>query len=402
MKILISGAGIAGPTLAYWLSHYGMTPTLVEKSPQLRTGGYVIDFWGAGYDIAEKMGLLPELKEKGYMVKEVRVLDKTGKKAAGFSVSAFSQVTGGRFTSIPRGDLAAAIYGKIEGKVETLFGDSLVGIEQTEKGVLATLEKGGKREFDLVIGADGLHSNVRELVFGPQNHYEKYLGYQVAAFETEGYAQRDELVYVMFTEVGKMVGRFTLRGNRTLFLFILTDDGIQKIAEHDLASQKAYLRQRFGNSGWECGAILDALDAGGSLYFDRVSQIRMNPNEGLWSRGRVALLGDAAFCVSFLAGQGSALAMTSAYILAGELYRSGGDYSSAFARYQNLLGPFVAGKQKAAIRFGGAFTPKTKMGLFFRNQVMKLLGIRWIANQAFRGDLIDKITLPDYESKGDV
>ena len=163
-----------------------------------------------------------------------------------------------------------------------------------------------------------------------------------------------------------------------------------------MQSQKALLRRRFGNSGWECPRILEALDAANDLYFDRVSQIRMDAREGLWTQGRVTLLGDAASCVSLLAGQGCALAMVAAYILAGELHRAGGDYAQAFARYQQLFAPFVQGKQKAALRFAGFFAPKSKMSLFFRNQVMNLLQIRWVADRAITSDLVDKLTLPEY------
>ena len=218
MRILISGAGIAGPSLAYWLNRYGFTPTLVEKSPALRTGGYIIDFWGAGFDIAERIGLLPEITREGYVVRELRVVNRSGEKVAGFPANVFARSAGGRYISLPRGDLAASIFGKIEGKVETIFGNSVISIEQTEGSVHVAFESGPAREFDLVIGADGLHSKVRELVFGPQSQFEKYLGYQVAAFEVPGYRPRDELVYVMYTQVGQQVARFAMSGDRTMFL----------------------------------------------------------------------------------------------------------------------------------------------------------------------------------------
>ena len=162
-------------------------------------------------------------------------------------------------------------------------------------------------------------------------------------------------------------------------------------------AQKALLRRRFGDSGWECPQILEALDAAGGLYFDRVSQIRMDPAQGLWTRGRVALVGDAAFCVSFLAGQGSALAMVAAYVLAGELHRADGNYAEAFARYRELFEPFILKKQRAALRFAGSFAPKSNFSLFFRNQVMKLLAIPWVADLSFGRDFADRIALPDYE-----
>lgn len=403
MKILICGAGIAGPTLAYWLLQYGFEPTIIEAAPQLRTGGYVIDFWGAGFDIAEKMGLLPDIAHAGYKLRELRVVNRNGKRVAGFPVSAFSRMTRGRYASLPRSDLAAFIFQKIDGKVEAIFGETIDHIEQKAEGISVTFARGVTRNFDLLIGADGLHSRIRELAFGPETQFEKYLGYKAAAFQIKGYVPRDELVYVLYTQVGQQVGRFSMRDDRTLFLFTFADD--DPSVPPDAAGQKALLRKRFGNSGWECPQILDAMDSSNDLYVDRVSQIRMGPDyeqaqsnlrQGLWTQGRVGLVGDAAFCVSLLAGQGSALAMIAAYILAGELHRARGNYAEAFARYESLFGPFVFRKQKAALRFAGSFAPKSRFSQFLRNRIFDLLAIPGIADIAIGRDLADKITLPAY------
>ena len=251
MRVLISGAGIAGPTLAYWLGHYGFEPTLLESAPALRTGGYVIDFWGAGFDIADRMGLLPEIRRKGYMVREVIVVNERGKRVSGFSVEVFSRITEGRYISLPRGDLAAAIFAKIDGRVETIFGDSVHVIEQTETSVRVSFQSGAARDFDLVVGADGLHSRVRELIFGPESLFEKYLGYKVAAFEVPGYRPRDELTYVMYTEVGGQAGRFTMRGDRTMFLFIFADEDRRRAARRQSpkgAVARSFRKQRLGVS----------------------------------------------------------------------------------------------------------------------------------------------------------
>ena len=394
MRVLISGAGIAGSTLAYWLARYGMQPTLVEKAPRLRTGGYVIDFWGAGFEIADRMGLLPEITLKGYKVQELRVVNRAGKTISRFPFAAFDRLTHGRFITLPRSELAASIFGLLKGNVETIFGDSVSRIDQSDEGVHVAFESGMERDFDLVVGADGLHSRVREIVFGPENRFERYLGCKVAAFEVAGYKPRDELIYVLYTKVHQQVGRFTMRGDRTLFLFTFADE--QAAGPCDLASQKSLLRKRFGNSGWECPQILDALDSANDFYFDRISQIRMDEQEGLWTRGRVTLVGDAASCVSLLAGQGTALAMVAAYTLAGELHRVNRNYAQAFARHQALFGPFVREKQKGALRFADFFAPKSKSSLFLRNQIMRLLDFPWIADLAIGRDIADKIPLPEY------
>ena len=391
MRILISGAGIAGSTLAYWLARHGMTAAIVEKAPALRTGGYVIDFWGAGFEVANRMGLLPDLVRTGYAVREVRVVDRHGRKVSGFPAGAFARAVGSGFTSLPRGDLAAAIYGALGNTTETIFGDTISRLEQTPDEVHVTFERHGSRTFDLVIGADGLHSRVRELVFGPEYQFERYLGIKVAAFEAQGYRPRDELVYVMYPQVGQEISRFSMRNDRTMFLFTFADrDPGIPFAQNE---QKAVLRKRFGNSGWECEQILDALDGAHDLYFDRVSQIEMN---GSWASGRVTVVGDAAFCVSLLGGQGSALAMTAAYILGGELHRANGQHEDAFAQYQQLFGPFVSMKQRAARRFAGAFAPRSTMSLFMRNALFRLFSIRWIANLVAGREFVDRIALPDY------
>ena len=391
MNALISGVGIAGATLAFWLHKYGIEPTLVELAPALRSSGYVIDFWGLGYDIAEKMGLLPDITRIGYHTQELRIVDEDGRRLSGFGVQLFRELTGGRYVTIGRGDLSKLICDQISGSCEIVFGDSIAGLRETGGEVHVQFEHGAERRFDLVIGADGLHSRVRKLVFGPQDRYEKDLGYRVAAFETTGYQRRDELVYIVHSAPGRQVGRLALHDGQTLFLFIFAS-GSEPEA-HRVAAQKAMLRKAFQGDGWELPRILTALDTCDDLYFDRVSQIRM----AAWSRGRIALVGDAAFCVSLLAGQGSALAMTAAYVLPGELATLQHQPQEAFRRYEERLRPFIDRKQRAAERFASAFVPRTQLGIFFRNQVMKSFRIPAVARIAIGRDIRDdQFELPRY------
>ena len=390
--ILISGAGVAGPTLAYWLRNYGFEPTLVEHSPQLRTGGYVVDFWGVGYDVAERMGLIPELNRVAYHVEEVRMVDRRNRRVGGFKADVFARLTHNRFFSLARGDLAASLYRSLRGEVETLFADEITALEQNPQEVRVHFRNAPVREFDLVIGADGLHSCVRRLAFGDQSKFERFLGYQVAAFEAKGYQPRDEDVYMMYTEVGRQVGRFTLSGDRTLFIFIFRCEHGNVPREPE--ARRAVLRQLYGGDGWELAGILGALEDAPDLYFDRVSQIHMDS----WANGRVTLVGDAASCVSLMAGEGSGLAMAAAYILAGELAGCGGRYGDAFSRYQSLFKPFVATKQKAALTFGGYFAPESALGLFLRNQLSKLLNCPLLAALMLGREFRDELQLPDYQN----
>jgi 2-polyprenyl-6-methoxyphenol hydroxylase-like FAD-dependent oxidoreductase len=388
--VLIAGAGIAGPALAFWLKAAGFEPTLVERADGLRSGGYVIDFWGLGYDIAERMGLIAEINRLGYRVRETRIVDDAGRRIAGFGTRVFSELTGGRYVTLQRSDLSRLLFEKASGGVDTIFGDEIVALDELPDAVRVELKRAGKRRFDLVIGADGLHSSVRALAFGPQSRFEKKLGYVVAAFEIGGFRPRDENVYLIHGLPGRMVGRFALRHDRTLFLLVFAAQDAQLPATR--AAQQAMLREMFGAARWDCPRMLGELARADELYVDRVSQIRM-PS---WSRGRIALIGDAAFCVSLLAGQGSALAMISAYVLAGELAAARGDYRQAFLQYEARLRSYIDAKQRGAERFASAFAPKTRAGLLLRNLVIKAFAIPGLAKLAVGRDIADRVELPQY------
>nr|WP_245356322.1 FAD-binding domain [Paeniglutamicibacter kerguelensis] len=393
VRVLIVGAGIAGPTLAYWLHRSGHEVTIVEHAPELRRGGYLVDFWGAGFDVAEKMGLVPELRRRGYVMTEARAVNRAGRTVASFRPEAIME-SRQRYLSLARSDLAAVIYESIGGAVELVLGDTVGALEDDGDRVRVVFDSGRTGDFDLVIGADGLHSRVRRLAFGPDGGFEKYLGMVVAAFAVERYPERNDLVAVMYAGVGFQAVRLSLRDDATLFLVSLRHEGDIPAGR---GAQEKLLREKLEGQGWEVPAMLEAMARAKDFYFDSVSQIRM-PS---WTRGRVALVGDAAACPSFLAGQGSALAMVEAYTLAAEIAR-GGDHRVAFARYEERLMPLLASKQAAAEGLGLAFAPKNRVQLLARTTVMKAMGLPHVADIVMGRSFHDAVELPPFPETGPV
>lgn len=392
MKIVINGIGIAGPTLAYWLQKSGHEVLLVEQAPELRHGGYVIDFWGVGYDIAEQMGLIPQIRALGYQVQEVRFVDRQGHKCGGFAVDSIRHMTNDRFTSVRRSDISATIFHALDGKVETLFGDSVASIQENGSSVKVGFDHAAARQADLVIGADGLHSRVRRLAFGSKVGHEVSLGYHLAAFEIGGYQPRDELIFVGHSAPGRQISRMSLRDDKTIFLFVFRDEYLPKAQPANAQEVKAALNSVFADVGWEAPQILAALDEVDTIYFDRVSQIRM----AHWTAGRTALVGDAGACVSLLAGEGTGLAMAEAYVLAGELHAAGGDYRTAFPRYEEHMMPFLARKQATAAKFASSFAPETAFGLTVRDLVTRLFRLPFLADYFLGRTMSDDFKLPGY------
>ena len=229
-------------------------------------------------------------------------------------------------------------------------------------------------------------------MFGSDEEFEVSLGYHVAAFEVEGHYPRDELVYVSHGVPGRQISRFSMRNNKTLILFIFRSEYLAAQNPSDDSERKEALKRVFANVGWECPRILDEMEEVSDIYFDRVSQIRMSS----WTKDRTVLIGDAAACVSLLAGEGSGIAMAEAYVLAGELHRNAGNHAAAFSRYQELMIPFLERKQQTASKFASSFAPKSAFGISFRNLATQLFRIPLIAELIIGRDLRDDVTLPNY------
>lgn len=391
MRVAINGIGIAGPTLAYWLKRLGHDPVLFEKAAAFRTGGYLIDFWGLGYTIAERMGILAGLRARGYEMQRMRMVDRVGHEKANVDLSPAREALDGRFISVARSDLSRALFDACDG-VPTRFGVSVIGIDGDEAGSVVTLSDGTRERFDMVVGADGLHSAVRALAFGPESQFERFLGCYIAAFRVHGYPHRDELTHVSHTLQGRQIGRVSLRDDETLVLLVWRPEANDSDVPANRKVQQLAIKQAFGNTGWEAPALLAAMDDAVDFYFDRVSQIRM-PH---WSAGSVVLVGDAASCPSLLAGEGSGLAMLEAYILAGELHRAEGAISTAFAAYEKRLRGFVTAKQDSAVWLRGFFAPETVLGLGVRDLAVRALAFPFVAKPLLARTLRDVFELPEY------
>lgn len=396
-NVLISGAGIAGPALAYWLLRRGFKPTLVERAPAPRGGGYMIDVWGTGWEAVKRMGLADRVRRDGYLMDGLSVVDDNGRQIARLDSRRYAEAMNsngadGYFVSLLRGDLAQAIYALVDGRVDAIFGDSIASIEQDADGVDVAFEHAAPRRFNLVIGADGLHSRVRELAFGEESAFVHPLGYGTASFTIADYPHRHETRYVSHGAPGRQVTRYALRDNRSAFFFVFVDRDGRLTAPSDRHDARATLDELYRDAGWECPEILNAMRHSDDLYFDAVSQTRMTA----WHGGRVALLGDACFCPSLLAGEGSAFAMLGAYVLAGELQLADGDPHVAFARYQQRLAPFMQRKQQAAKRYGSWFAPATRLGLSIRNIVTTLANTPPLTGWIMRSMIRDQFAFPDY------
>jgi 2-polyprenyl-6-methoxyphenol hydroxylase-like FAD-dependent oxidoreductase len=361
--ILISGASVAGPALAFWLHRYGFLPTIVERAPAVRPGGYAVDFRGASLRALERMGLRPEVQSKQTRIGAITIVDSENRKVASMP----DGFTSGEL-EILRGDLAAIFHEATRETTEYIFNDSIAAMEEQEDGVDVLFNSGLRRKFDLVAGADGLHSKVRALAFGEESKFARYLGCYVSIFTIPNYLNLDHSG-LYYGTLGKRVGIFSggdARDANASFFF--TSEPLP-LARGDAAQQKQILRDRFRDVDWETPRLLQLMESAPDFYFDSVSQVKMDR----WSGGRTVLLGDAAYCASPLSGMGTGMAIIGAYILAGELAEAEGDHQLAFDRYELLMREFV--KKCQGIADGGVdwFVPRTRFRLWLSTQMWKIL-----------------------------
>jgi 2-polyprenyl-6-methoxyphenol hydroxylase-like FAD-dependent oxidoreductase len=392
-NILISGASVAGPALAYWLRRRGFNPTVVERAPHLRGGGYAVDFRGPAHlSVLEQMGILDQIRDQQTHLDEITYVDADGRRVAAMPAEIFAGDV-----EILRGDLGRILYEATREGTEYLFGDSITGVEERADGVHVTFSHAAPRTFDLVIGADGLHSKVRELAF-PDSGADALedLGLYVSIFSVADTFGLDHSG-LLYSVPGKTAAVFSARGaERAVAQFFFSAPGGVPVSYdyRDAAQQQGVLARAFDGVGWLVPDLLKQMPAADDFYFDSVSQVHLDR----WSAGRVALVGDAGYAAG-PGGNGTGTAVIAAYVLAGELAAAGGDYRAGFARYEQLLRPYVARGQRQALGGKDFLAPATAKKIRQRDRFFSLLPYLPAAKtliRYFSSRTANAIRLPDY------
>ncbi|MEV0994465.1 FAD-dependent monooxygenase [Nonomuraea sp. NPDC050202] len=367
MRVLISGASVAGPALAYWLTRYGFTVTVVERAPALRkTGGHAIDLFRPAMDIVERMGVLEQVLARKTGTEHLTVYGERGGRPAELEIKRVMGAVSDRHVEIMRDDLSETFYEATRHDAEYVFGDSITSISEDGE---VTFERGEPARFDLVIGADGLHSNVRRLVFGPESRFTTWIGAYLAVASVPNHLGLDGRMEGV-TGVGRlaaMYGAARLPDARALFLF-RTPEPLD-YHHRDVARQKELLRERFAGVGWQVPRLLAELERTPAFYFDSITQLRLDT----WSRGRVTLVGDAGYCPGPAVGGSTSLAVVGAYVLAGELAAHGGDHTRAYPAYEAEIGEYVRRSRTFAINAAKRIVPGSRFDLWALLQGVRLV-----------------------------
>ena len=347
ISVLISGASVAGLNTAYWLVKYGFKVTIVERASHIRAGGQALDVRGPALEVAARMGILDDIRNSSTQLNGMLVVDALSGKE--LSRNTEHTVTRGNHDSpdieVLRDDLLKVLFDTVGTLATYIFGDSIVSLHQDEKGVAVTFANASPQRFDLVIGADGLHSNVRKLVFGDEKQFIRYLGHYVAIFTIPNFLGLHHWE-VIFQHEDAPVAAYIVKDKASEARVYLgfSNDTLLEYDYHDINLQKQLVAERTAKVGQDIPKILDHMHRSPNFYFDAMNQILMNT----WSKGRVTLIGDAGYSVSVSLGQGTTVAMVGAYVLAGELAANKNDLQAGLNNYEKEMRGYVDHNQQLA------------------------------------------------------
>ena len=395
--ILISGASIAGPALAYWLRARGFNPTVVERAPAPRPGGQTVDLRGAGRTVVDRMGLLDRARDLTLDQRGIAWVNTRGRVTARMPSGLYGGEGIISEIEILRGDLGQLLYEASRPGTEYLFNDTITGLHQDEHGVNVTFETAAPRRFGLVIGADGLHSAVRALAFGPESGCFRPIGAYTAWFTAAAGLDLGGW-FLMYNAPGGLVA--SARPGRTpgeIKAGLSFRSEPLAYDRGDIAGQQDILAQRFIGAGWETPRLLAAMRTAPDFFFDAMGQVHLDH----WSAGRAALVGDAGYCPTPLTGLGTSLALVGAYVLAGELAAANGDHRTAFTRYEQVMRPYVTRAQELPPGGAAGYAPRSRAVIRLRDVSMRMM-THWPMRLLLAGQFskAGDIDLPDYGVAG--
>ncbi|CAM5441724.1 FAD-binding monooxygenase [Streptomyces spiroverticillatus] len=399
--VLVSGASIAGPALAFWLRRHGLTPTVVERAPELRGGGQTVDLRGAGRTVVQRMGLEDAARKRLTHEAGLRFVDSRNRTRASFGSDSLDGEGFVIELEILRGELADLLHQETRNDTEYVFDNEITALHETADGVRASFRQGPDRHFDLVVLADGFRSRTRDLVFGDRAR-TRSLGLCTAYF-TIPRATTDGRWARWYNAPGRRV--VLLRPDnqgttRASFSFLSRpapgagpDRRTPALQRLPAAAQQEFLRRHYADAGWETPRVLDGMAASPDFHFEAVGQMLL-PR---WSRGRIAVLGDAAYCASPLSGMGTSLALVGAYVLAGELARHA-DHRVAFRSYETIMRPYVDRAQRVPKAAPFVAHPRSRAGVEVLRTLAGIAAHPKVSGLAgrFTNPAADAVDLPDY------